>query len=122
MDRADRKPVANSRVAARQERVASAARRARSAGAAEDHFPQALDWARRQGPSSWELRAATSLARLWHYQTRTKEAEALLSSVYSLFTEGVETVDLKMAHALLDQFRLTRRSYKEPRLATSRAV
>ena len=64
--------------------------------AAEDHFRQALNWARRQGALSWELRATTSLARLWHYQTRTKDAEALLSSVYSRFTEGFDTVDLKM--------------------------
>jgi predicted ATPase len=38
---------------------------ARAAAAAEDHFRQALDWGRRQGALSWELRAATSLALLW---------------------------------------------------------
>jgi hypothetical protein len=39
-----------------------------SVAAAEDHFRQAIDWARRQGALSWELRAATSLARLLHDQ------------------------------------------------------
>ena len=42
--------------------------------AAEDHLRQALDWARRQDALSWELRAATSLARLWHEQRRTSQA------------------------------------------------
>ncbi len=47
--------------------------------AAEDHFRQALDWARRQGALSWELRAATSLARLLRDQGRSAEAATLLS-------------------------------------------
>jgi predicted ATPase/DNA-binding winged helix-turn-helix (wHTH) protein len=71
-------------------------------GAAEDHFRQALDGARRQGALSWELRAATSLARLWHGQDRTKEARELLVPVYDRFTEGFETADLKAAKALID--------------------
>src|SRR6516162_8375497 len=45
-----------------------------SAGAAEDHFVQALDLARRQGALSWELRVAMSLSRLWDDGGRTKEA------------------------------------------------
>ncbi|HEY1432312.1 MAG TPA: winged helix-turn-helix domain-containing protein [Stellaceae bacterium] len=73
-----------------------------AAAAAEDHFRQALNWARRQGALSWELRAATSLARLWGGQGRPAEAMALLWPVYDRFTEGFETADLKAAKALLD--------------------
>jgi predicted ATPase len=69
--------------------------------AAEDHFLQALDWARRQGALSWELRCATSLARAKHEQQRTGEAHELLSAVYDRFTEGFDTADLKTAKALL---------------------
>jgi predicted ATPase len=71
-------------------------------GAAEDHYQQALDWARRQGALSWELRAATSLARLWREQNRSTEAIALLAPIYNRFTEGFETADLKAAKALID--------------------
>ena len=70
--------------------------------AAEDHFRQALDWARRQGALSWELRAATSLARIWRDQGRSKEARELLASVYHRFTEGFRTVDVNAAKVLLD--------------------
>jgi predicted ATPase len=69
--------------------------------AAEEHFLQALDWARRQGALSWELRCATSLARPRHKQQRTEEAHELLSAVYDRFTEGFDTADLKTAKALL---------------------
>ena len=69
--------------------------------AAEDHFQQALEWARRQGALSWELRCATSLARLWRDQTRGDEAHALLASVYDRFTEGFATADLGAARDLL---------------------
>jgi predicted ATPase/DNA-binding winged helix-turn-helix (wHTH) protein len=75
--------------------------------AAEDYFLQALDWARRQGALSWELRAATSQARLWHQNRKTADAEGLLSSVYDRFTEGFETADLRTARALIDEFRKT---------------
>jgi predicted ATPase len=73
-----------------------------AAMAAEEHFLQSLDWARRQGALSWELRAATSLARLRHDQGRTVEARNLLQSVYDRFSEGFETADLKRAKAHLD--------------------
>jgi predicted ATPase len=73
-----------------------------AAAAAEDHFRQALDWARRQGALSWELRAATSLARLWRDQDRPADAMALLQPVYDRFTEGFDTVDLQAAKALID--------------------
>jgi predicted ATPase len=73
-----------------------------AAVAAEDHFRQALDWARRQGALSFELRAATSLARLLRDQGRSADALALLQPVYDRFTEGFDTADLKTARALLD--------------------
>ena len=73
-----------------------------SAAAAEDHFRQALDWGLRQGALSWELRAATSLARLMRDQGRSADALAILQPVYNRFTEGFGTADLKSARALLD--------------------
>ena len=75
---------------------------AAAAAEAEDHFRQALDWARWQGALSWELRAATSLARLLSDQGRSADATALLQPVYDRFTEGFATADLKTAQALLD--------------------
>ena len=76
--------------------------------AAEDHFRQALDWASRQGALSWELRAATSLARLWRSQGRSKAAYQLLAPVYDRFTEGVETADLIAARELIDDLRASK--------------
>lgn len=74
-----------------------------AAGAeAERCFAEALDWARRQGALSWELRISTSLARLWHSQGRKDQARDLLASTYGKFTEGFETADLKAAQALLN--------------------
>jgi len=75
-----------------------------AAGAAEDHYQQALGWAHRQGTLSWELRAATSLARLLCDHDRSAEAIALLAPIYNRFTEGFETADLKAAKALIDGF------------------
>jgi predicted ATPase len=74
--------------------------------AAEDHFRQALDWARRQGALSWELRAVTSLARLLRDQGCPADARALLKPVYDRFTEGFATADLKTARVLLDALQL----------------
>jgi predicted ATPase/DNA-binding winged helix-turn-helix (wHTH) protein len=71
--------------------------------AAEDHFRQALNVARQQGALSWELRAATSLARLWRDQARSKEAHALLAPVYDRFTEGFATADLRAAKSLIEE-------------------
>jgi predicted ATPase len=73
-----------------------------SAAAAEGCFRQALDWARRQGALSWELRAATSLARLLRDQGRSADAIAVLQPVYDRFTEGFETADLKAAKAVIE--------------------
>jgi hypothetical protein len=70
---------------------------------AENQLRQALDLARQQGALSWELRSATSLARLWRDQARSKEAHALLAPVYDRFTEGFATPDLRAARSLLDE-------------------
>jgi predicted ATPase len=69
---------------------------------ASECFAQSLNWARRQGALSWELRCATSLARQWHDQGRGEDARQLLASVYDRFTEGFATADLRAARALLD--------------------
>jgi predicted ATPase len=70
---------------------------------AETYFHKALDIARYQQAKSWELRAATSLARLWQSQGKQQEAYELLEPVYGWFTEGFDTADLKDAKALLDE-------------------
>ena len=64
-------------------------------------FQRALDVARAQQAQSWELRAATSLARLWKNESRRAEAYNLLAPVYGWFTEGFNTLDLLEAKALL---------------------
>jgi predicted ATPase len=64
---------------------------------------EALRVARRQEAKSYELRAATSLVRLWGEQDRRAEASDLLASTYGWFTEGFDTADLKKAKALLDE-------------------
>jgi len=56
---------------------------------------------REQQAKSWELRTATSLARLWQAQRKRKEAYDLLAPVYSWFTEGFDTKDLIEAKALI---------------------
>ena len=71
-------------------------------GDGENCFHEALEIARRQAAKSPELRAATSLARLWGEQGRRDEARNLLAPVYGWFTEGFDTADLKDAKALLD--------------------
>jgi predicted ATPase len=69
---------------------------------AEGSFRAARAIAREQGTRGYELRAATSLARLWREQGRRGEARELLAPVYGWFTEGFDTADLKDAEALLD--------------------
>ncbi len=59
-----------------------------------------LRWAREQQAKSWELRAAMSMARLWRDQGKLQQARELLAPVYSWFTEGFDTRDLKQAKAL----------------------
>jgi predicted ATPase len=63
----------------------------------------AIKTAREQSARSLELRAATSLARLWRDQGKRDEARHLLAPVYGWFTEGFDTRDLKEAKALLDE-------------------
>jgi predicted ATPase/DNA-binding winged helix-turn-helix (wHTH) protein len=69
---------------------------------AETLFLRSIDISRRQKALSWELRSATSLARLWHLVGRTTQARALLTEVYGRFTEGFTTRDLIEAKTLLD--------------------
>jgi predicted ATPase len=73
------------------------------AAKAEAYFERALSVARAQQAKSWELRTATSLARLWHDQGKRDEARNLLAPIYAWFTEGFDTRDLKEAKALLDE-------------------
>jgi predicted ATPase len=70
---------------------------------AEASFCKAIAIAREQQAKSWELRAATSLARLLARQGKREEAYALLAPVYAWFTEGFDTADLVAARALLEQ-------------------
>ena len=72
-------------------------------GEAEACFLKAIDVARHQSAKTWELRAATSLARLWCDNGRHAEARDLLSPVYNWFTEGFDLPDLRDAQALLDE-------------------
>jgi predicted ATPase len=69
---------------------------------AETWLQRALDVARRQEAKSLELRAATSLSRLWQQQGKRAEAHALLAPVYGWFTEGFDTADLQEAQVLLE--------------------
>ena len=70
---------------------------------AEESFHTALAIAREQGTRGYELRAATSLARLWREQGRQGEAYDLLAPLYGSFTEGFDTADLKDAAKLLSE-------------------
>jgi predicted ATPase len=74
-----------------------------NARAAEDSFRKAIEVAQEQEAKSWQLRAATSLARLWAEHGKRAQARDLLASVYDWFTEGFDTADLKEAKALLDE-------------------
>ncbi len=73
------------------------------AAKAQAHFERALAIAREQQAKSWELRAATSMARLWRDQGKRQQARDLLAPIYGWFTEGFDTLDLKQAKALLDE-------------------
>jgi predicted ATPase len=70
---------------------------------AHAYFERALAVARAQQAKSWELRAASSLARLWRDQGKVQRARELLAPVYGWFTEGFDTRDLKEAKALLQE-------------------
>ena len=68
---------------------------------AEAYFQQAIEIAQKQEAKSWELRTATSLARLWQQQGKITEARELLAPIYDWFTEGFDIKDLQDAKALL---------------------
>jgi predicted ATPase len=68
---------------------------------AEVSLHKAIAVARGQSAKSWELRATTSLARLWQAQGRIDEARQALAEIYGWFTEGFDTPDLSEARALL---------------------
>jgi predicted ATPase len=76
---------------------------ARQAAEAEALFRRALDLAHQQGALSWELRTATSLARLWRESGRRDQADALLRPIYARFTEGFATADLRASKAFLEE-------------------
>jgi tetratricopeptide (TPR) repeat protein len=71
--------------------------------AAERHYRQAIAVAVRQGAKLFQLRASTSLARLWPDQGKRAEARELLGPIYNWFTEGFDAPDLKDAKALLGE-------------------
>ncbi len=70
---------------------------------AEGYFLKSLELAKRQAALGWQLRTATSLARLWMMQNRHDEAHAVLAPVFARFTEGFESSDLQAAREMLDQ-------------------
>ena len=72
-------------------------------GDAEVNFLDAIALARHQSAKLFELRAATSLARLWRDQGKIAEAQSLLAPIYDWFTEGFDAPDLIEAKALLDE-------------------
>jgi len=72
---------------------------------AERYFSKAIQIARRQEAKSLELRAATSLSRLWQQLGKRREAHHVLTEIYNWFTEGFDTADLKEAKALLEELR-----------------
>ena len=76
---------------------------ARKQPEAESCFRRAIDFARQRNARSWELRAVTSLARLWRDRGKRSDARDLLAPVYGWFTEGFETKDLKEAKLLLGE-------------------
>ena len=69
----------------------------------EESFLKAIEIARRQLAKSLELRAVTSLSRLWRRQGKKDEARQMLAAIYAWFTEGHDTPDLREAKALLEE-------------------
>ena len=70
---------------------------------AEADFREAIALAQKMGAKAWELRAATSFARLLQDTGRHDEARSILAEIYNWFTEGFDTPDLKDAKALLEE-------------------
>ena len=73
------------------------------AAGAETCFRRALEIARKQKAKSWELRAATSMARLLRIQGSNRPAHDVLAPVYGWFTQGFDTLDLRQAKLLLGE-------------------
>jgi len=71
---------------------------------AEVSLKKAIGVARQQKAKSWELRASTSLARLWQKQGMVDEAGQMLGEIYGWFMEGFDTLALREARALLEEF------------------
>jgi len=69
----------------------------------ERHLREAIDLARHRSQRILELRATTSLARLWRREGRRGEAHQMLGEIYGWFAEGFDTADLRGAKALLDE-------------------
>jgi hypothetical protein len=67
---------------------------------AEACFQHAMTIAQNQGGKAWELRTATSLARLWQHQGKRQQARNLLAPIYHWFTEGFDTADVQDAKVL----------------------
>ncbi len=74
-----------------------------SADEVEACYQRAIATAQQQGAKSLELRATTSLCRLWQTQGKSVAAYALLSTIYGWFTEGFDTADLREAQVLMGQ-------------------
>ncbi len=72
---------------------------------AETCLVQSLEWSRRQGARSWELRTTVDLAASWVRSGRRAEARALLRPVFEQFVEGRDTADVKAAERLLATLR-----------------
>lgn len=70
---------------------------------AEEQYRLAIELAITQASRSWQLRASTSLARLWRGDEKRGEAAALLVPLYDWFSEGFETPDLLEAKALIEE-------------------
>jgi predicted ATPase len=87
---------------------------------AEASFSRALEIARAQSAKMWELRAASSLARLWQSQGRHEEARDLIAPVYGWFSEGFDTPDLQAAKCLLAEGADPRQDRRRVRRRTGR--
>jgi predicted ATPase len=68
---------------------------------AEASFIKSLEWSRRQGARSWELRTAIDLAQLWANCGRPEDGRTLLQPILEQFSEGRDTADLQTAERLL---------------------
>jgi len=73
---------------------------------AKSCFNQSIRIAQQQSAKSLHLRAVMSMARLYQKQGKLGEARDLLVQIYGTFTEGLDTLDLREAKALLDAYEL----------------